>query len=106
MTLEIRPTDEPEHFGLYDGDNRIGVLHRGELTEDDVAEGEAPYWEFTVWSAMGTGKEWRGDADTLDEARERVREAHQEFLAERRELSQGRHPNAISVPMGGQKRRR
>ncbi|MGW6218354.1 hypothetical protein ACWF8U_00600 [Streptomyces olivaceus] len=106
MTLEIRPADEPERFDLYDGDDRIGEIRRGELTEEDVAEGESPYWEFTMWSVMGTGKEWRGDAGTLDEIKEYAREDHQEFVAERRELSKGTRRNTISVPMGGQNRRR
>ncbi|WP_329472783.1 hypothetical protein OIE75_29970 [Streptomyces sp. NBC_01723] len=102
MTLEIRPADEPERFDLYDGDDRIGEIRRGELTEEDTAEGEPPYWEFTIWSVMGTGKEWGGHSQSYDEVVEWAREEYEEFLAERRELSKGSATwTTSSIPMGG-----
>ncbi|MGW9399373.1 hypothetical protein [Streptomyces sp. NPDC055642] len=105
MTLDIRPTDKPDRFDLYDGDDRIGEISPGELTEEDVAADEDPYWEVVIWSAMGTGKEWRSDAPSIDGARDCASECYQEFAAERRELSRGSRPPTVSTPMGGQRRR-
>ena len=102
MSLENRPTDAPDRFDLNDADDRIGEIYPGELTEEDGAAGETPYWEFVVWSVLGTGKEWRGDSPTVDEAHECARVFYQEFLAERRELSKGsRTWTTGSIPMGG-----
>jgi hypothetical protein len=102
MTLEIRSTDDPERFDLFDGDDRIGEIHPEELSEREVADGEVPSWEFTIWSVMGTGKVWAGYAATLEEVQEYAREEYQEFLAERRELSKGsRIWTTGSIPMGG-----
>jgi hypothetical protein len=102
MTLEIRESGEPERYDIYDGDDRIGEIRRGELTDEDIAEGEAPYWEVTMWSAMGTGKEWSTYDDSFEEIKKSAREFYEEFLAERRELSKGsRIWTTGSIPMGG-----
>jgi hypothetical protein len=102
MTLEFRTTDEPDRFDLYDGDERIGVVHPEKLSDREVADGETPCWEFTIWSVMGTGKEWHGYADTFEEIQEYALEEYEGFRAERRELSKGsRTWTTGSIPMGG-----
>ncbi|MDR3079466.1 MAG: hypothetical protein LBV60_00805 [Streptomyces sp.] len=104
MTLEIRPTDVPDHFDLYEGDDKIGELWNEPLDEEGIALGEPPVWEATIWSLMGTGKEWRESAESLDEIKQYAQEAYEEFVAERRELNRGaRSGSMVSVPMGGQK---
>lgn len=106
MTLDIRSTDNPDRLDLFDGDERIGEIHPDELADWEVAEGTTPLWIITIWSAMGTGKEWDGSGDTLEEVKGYAPELYEEFRAERRELSKGSRPSTISTPMGGQRRRR
>lgn len=106
--LEIRSTDDPEHFDLYEGDEKIGEIKRGPLDEYDIAEGDVPYWEVTVWSAMGTRKEWSDNTEDLDEARQFAQELYMDFVKERRELNRpgpGPRVRVISTPTGGQRKR-
>ncbi|MGW0920053.1 hypothetical protein ACWD3J_13685 [Streptomyces sp. NPDC002755] len=105
MTLEIRPTDDPDRFSLHDGDDRIGEIRNVPLDEEGIALGEPPEWNVLLWSVMGTGKEWGGTTESRDEAEQYASELFEEFRAERRELSTGPRPRGISTPMGGQKRK-
>lgn len=107
MTLEIRPTDDDARFDLYDGDERMGEIRNVPLDEEGVALGEPPDWVATLWSQMGTGKTWSAEGESFDEAKRHAHELHEEFVAERRELSKGSRIWTVgSIPMGGQKRRR
>ncbi len=102
MTLEIRPTGDPDRFDLYDGDERMGEIRNVPLDEEGVALGEPPDWDVVLWSAMGTGKEWHADGESLDEVRQYAHQLYEQFAAERRELSKGsRIWTTGSVPMGG-----
>jgi hypothetical protein len=108
VSLEIRSTDDPEVFDLYEGDDRIGEIRRGFFSEEDIAEGEPPYWEATVWSLMGTAKEGHADDEDIDSVKRQVAELYEEFVTERRRLHQpgsGPRVRTISTPTGGQKRR-
>lgn len=110
MSLNIRSTEDCERFDLFEGDERIGEIARDELSEVELAEldeGEEPLWLATIWSATGTGATWSVETETYEEAAACVPELYEDFLAERRELSKGaRSGKTISVPMGGQPRRR
>lgn len=104
MTLEIRPTDDPKHFDLYDDivSEKFGEIYEVPLDEEGVALGESPDWHVLLWSVMGTGKEWIADAESVDQAKEYAHEMYEEFAAERRELSKGSQMwTTGSVPLGG-----
>jgi hypothetical protein len=102
MTVDIRSTGDPTRFEIYEGDEKIGEIE-GELPDpSDPADTDPPYWIARVWSQMGTGKEWTGDGESLDEVKVYAEEMHLEMTAERRELSGGARPWTISTPMGGQ----
>ena len=102
MTLEIRPTGNPAHFDLYDGDEKIGEIVNTPLDEEGIELGEPPIWGVTMWSLMGTGKEWDADETSYEAAEQAARVLYEEFCAERRELSRGARPWITgSVPMGG-----
>lgn len=108
MTLEIRPTEEPNHFDLYENDDKIGELHPEQLDEEGIALGETAWWNVIVWSLMGTGKEWSLTIENPDEAKEAAHGFYQEFVAERRRLNEpgpGPRVRVISTPTGGQKKR-
>lgn len=102
MTLDIRPTGDPNRFDLYDNDDRIGEI---EGDEDDASVDNPPYWSAEIWSQMGTGKTWTAGSESFDQIKAWVHEMYEEFVAERRELSKGARPRTISTPMGGQRRR-
>lgn len=105
MTLDIRPTADPNRFDLYEGDQVIGEI-TNEVDEEDGPDA-SPFWCAEVWSQMGTGKKWVADsASSLEEIKEWAGELYDEMAAERRELGRGARPPTISTPMGGQKRRR
>ncbi|CAL9666046.1 hypothetical protein SUDANB1_07217 [Streptomyces sp. enrichment culture] len=101
MTLDIRPTDDPEHFDLYEEDQKIGEI----VTDLDIEDGvlmSPPLWCAEIWSQMGTGKTFTADSESLDEVKQYARELYDEMAAERRELSKGsRIWTTGSVPMGG-----
>ncbi|WP_420032199.1 hypothetical protein ACN2WE_04895 [Streptomyces sp. cg28] len=102
MTLEFRPTGKPHCFDLFEEEEVIGEVAytAPELDDDD------PYWCVTIWSAMGTGREWHADwMESHEEAAEYAESLYRERVAERRELSKGARPPTISTPMGGQRRR-
>lgn len=102
MTLEIRPTGDPDRLKLYDGDEEMGEIRNVPLDAEGVALGESPDWQVELWSVMGTGKTWRADGESFDEVKRYAHELHQEFTAERRELSKGSRTGATnSIPMGG-----
>jgi hypothetical protein len=104
VTLEIRPTDDPNHFHLYDDvtGERIGELANPPDDDDDAPEDDPPYWTAEIWSQMGTGKTWNASSESFDEIKQYAREIYEEFAAERRELSKGsRIWTTGSVPMGG-----
>lgn len=101
MTLEIRTTDDPKRQTLHDGDEWIGEILE-DLDDEGIALGEDPIWSVTVWSVMGTGKQWHAEGESREDAEEGARELYEEFVAERRELSKGsRIWTTGSVPMGG-----
>jgi hypothetical protein len=104
MTLEIRPTDDPNRFDLYDdiSEDKIGEIICQPADENDPEDDGLPYWSVEIWSLMGTGKTWTGDPDDFEQAKQYAREMYEEFTAERRELSKGsRMWTTGSVPMGG-----
>ena len=102
MSLEIRETEAPNHFKLYDGEDWIGEIKNVPLDEEGVALGEPPIWDVEIWSIMGTGKTWSESGESLEEAKRYVQELYEEFAAERRELSKGsRMWTTGSVPLGG-----
>lgn len=104
MTLDIRATGNPDRFDLFDSDDRIGEIRPDELADWEIAEGTTPLWQVTIWSAMGTGREWHESGDTLEEAKGHAPDLYEEFLAERRELSKGSsNGRTTSVAMGGQR---
>lgn len=106
MTLDIRATDDPNRFDLYEGDQIIGEIVNEVTDENGVVVDDEPWWRAEVWSQMGTGKHWDADgASSLDEIKEWARELYDEMVAERRELRKGSRPPTISTPMGGQRRR-
>lgn len=107
MSLEIRPTETPQRFDLFEHDERIGEI-KFAPSFDEYGWTVPDQWEVEVWSLMGTGKTWKDSLDTLEEASEEARSFYTEFVAERRRVnSPGRGPAArvISVPMGGQRRK-
>lgn len=99
MALEFRPTNKPHSFDLYEGDEMAGELEYCPPEDDD----DEPRWFITVWSAMGTGKDWQSDSATShEEAAEHAREMYEERDTERRELKKaGRIWTSGSIPMGG-----
>jgi len=106
MTLDIRPTEDPHRFRLYEGDDWIGEIVNEVTDEDGVVVGDEPFWCAQVWSQMGTGKTWSADSgSSLDEIKEWAHELYEEMVAERRELRKGSRPPTISTPMGGQRRK-
>lgn len=106
MALDIRPTDDPNRFDLYEGDQVIGEITNEPDIEDGVVVNEGPFWWAEVWSQMGTRKKWdAGSTSSFDEVKEWAQELYEEMVAERRELSKGSRPPTISTPMGGQRRR-
>jgi hypothetical protein len=101
VTLDIRPTGDPDRFDLYDGDDKIGELVNEPEEDVDPAD-DPPYWTAELWSQMGTGKKWQAGGEDFDEVKRFVYEMYEEFAAERRELSKGsRIRTTGSVPMGG-----
>lgn len=100
MTLDIRPAAKPKRFDLYEGDDKIGEI-RYEPPEGDFPE----VWEVDVWNLWNANDSWGDLADTLEEAFEDARACYKQFVAKRCESS-GPSVRAISVPTGGQKRRR
>lgn len=105
MGLDIRETDDPNHFELYEADEKIGEIICDSPDQNDPTDTAPPYWSAEVWSQMGTGKTWTADGESFDEIKRYVHEIHEEMVAERRELSKGARPRTISIPMGGQRRR-
>lgn len=105
MTLDIRPTDDPNRFDLHEEDQKIGEIVNELDIEDGVVVDGAPYWCAEVWSQMGTGRAWSGSSESFDEIKEWARELYGEMVAERRELNRGARPRTVSTPMGGQRRR-
>ena len=106
MTLDIRPTDDPNRFDLYEGDQIIGEMVNEVTDENGVVVEDEPYWRAEVWSQMGTRKTWdTREASSLEEIKEWARGLYDEMVAERRELRRGSRPPTISTPMGGQRRR-
>lgn len=103
MTLEIRPTSEPDDYDLYENGEKIGELGSGASEDDD--DEFPPLWSATIWSQMGTGKEWSAQGFSFDEVKEGALRIYEDFVAERRELRKGSRPPTINVPMGGQRRR-
>ena len=102
MTLDIRATDDPDRFGLHDGDDKIGEIRNEPLDEEGIELGEPPDWTVLIWSVMGTGKEWRAGGESYDEVEGYALELYEEFAAERRELSKGsRIWTTGGIPMGG-----
>lgn len=102
MTLEIRPTDVPYRFDLYEEDEKIGEIVDEPGDEDDAPEDEPPFWTAQIWSAMGTRKTWTADSEDFDEIKQYAHELYEDFRAERRELSKGsRIWTTGSIPMGG-----
>lgn len=105
MTLDIRPTNNPNRFRLYEGEDWIGEVVNEIEDENGAVHDDDPYWCAKVWSQMGTGKTWSAEgASSPEEIKEWARELYDEMVAERRELSKGR-PRTISTPMGGQRRK-
>lgn len=107
MPLEIRPTDKPEKFDLYDETGRIGEIVYVPEAEQGVVDPGG--WDVTLWSMTGSGKEWTEAVDTLEEAKKSAHYLHSELVTERRAANQpgpGPRPTTISTPMGGQQRRR
>jgi len=103
MALELREGRRPRSLDLFEGDERIGEI-RYHAPEQD---GDEEFWTVSLWSLMGTGKEWAGDPDDFKEAVEYAHRLYEEgFVAERHELSR---PVAglrvISTPTGGHRRR-
>ncbi|MBL3664562.1 hypothetical protein JL475_00680 [Streptomyces sp. M2CJ-2] len=106
MTLDIRPTADPDHFDLYEDDQKIGeIVNHPDEEEDGTIIEDAPYWHAQVWSQMGTGKTFEGESESFDEVKQYAHEVYEEMAAERRELRKGSRPRTISTPMGGQRRR-
>ena len=105
ITLDIRPTGDPNRFDLYEGDEKIGEIINEPDIEDGVVVDDTPFWSAEVWSQMGTGKTWEGSSESFDEAKVYAQEMYNEMVGERRELSKGGRPRTISTPMGGQRRR-
>lgn len=109
MTLEIRATDNPQHFDLFDATGRLGEIAYVPETEPDAWGGVDPAcWRTTLWSMTGSGKEWGDEAPTLEEAKEIAHTEYPELVAERREANKpgpGPRPTTVSTPMGGQRRR-
>jgi hypothetical protein len=109
VTLDIRPTDDPDRFDLYENDDRIGEIVNEPLDEEGVALGEPPFWTLQLWSLMGTRKEWHANGESLDEVKQYAHEMYKEFVAERRQVNQpgpGPRVRLISTPTGGQRRPR
>lgn len=106
MALDIRPTDDPNRFDLYEGDQIIGEIVNEVTDEDGVVVDDEPFWCAEVWSQMGTGKKWAADSgSSLEEIKEWAHELYDEMTAERRDLKKGSRPPTISTPTGGQRRR-
>jgi len=102
VTLDIRPTGDPNRFDLYDADAKIGEILCDPPDENDPTDTEPPYWSAELWSQMGTGKEWSATGESYDEVEGYALELYDEFAAERRELSKGSHIwTTGSIPMGG-----
>lgn len=102
MTLDIRITDDPHHFDLYDADDKIGEILCDPPDADDPTDIYPPYWSAELWSQMGTGKEWSATGESFDEVKRYAHELYEQFAAERRDLSKGsRIWTTGSVPMGG-----
>ncbi|MFC8065556.1 hypothetical protein [Streptomyces sp. NPDC057293] len=108
MTFCIRSTDDPNHFDLFEDEQKVGELVNHPDREEDgtIIEGSPEYWYFEVWSQMGTGRTFSGEAESFEEAKHYTQVAYEDMSAERRELRKGSRPPMISTPMGGQKRRR
>jgi len=101
MTLEIRPTDNPERFDLYEEDQKIGEITEDLDIEDGVRMGPS-LWCAEVWSQMGTGKTFYAESRSFEEIKQYAHEVYDEMAAERRELSKGfRIWTTGSIPMGG-----
>lgn len=105
MTLDIRPTGDPNHFDLYEGDERVGEITCDPPDPNDPTDTDPPYWAVEVWTQMGTGKTWGGGSESFDEIKQYAHEMYKQMVAERRELSKGARSSIISIPMGGQRRR-
>ncbi|GLP64354.1 hypothetical protein TUSST3_09740 [Streptomyces sp. TUS-ST3] len=105
MALEVRPTDDPNRFHLYEEDQIIGEIVNEPDIEDGVLVDDTPYWCAEVWSQMGTGRKWTADGEDFDEVKGWAHELYDDMAAERRELRKGSRPPTISTPMGGQRRR-
>lgn len=101
MPLEFRPSQQSDIYHLYDGCDHIGVLeyHAPEY-EDDVE-----FWAIEIWSLTDT-KTWSTDgAESHEQAFQWTRELYEEYVLYR-DAPSGPSVNAISMPMGGQRRRR
>ncbi|MEV4041394.1 hypothetical protein [Streptomyces sp. NPDC049744] len=106
MTLDIRATSDPNHFDLYEGEEKVGELvSYPDTDEDGTVHEDSPWWHGEVWSQMGTGRTFNGDTQSFEEAKQYAHEMYEEMVAERRELSKGSRPRTISTPMGGQRRK-
>lgn len=107
MTLEIRPTDSPESFDLFDETGKVGeivfVPEHEEYGGTNLAS-----WEVALWSMTGSGSAWLDGGDTLAKAEELAQSLYPELVAERRRVNSpgpGPRVRVISTPMGGQRRR-
>ncbi|MFB7605308.1 hypothetical protein [Streptomyces gardneri] len=103
MSIELRAGDCSKSLDLYEGENHIGEI-RYHAPEQD---GDEEFWTVSLWSLMGTGKEWNADPDDFKEAVEYAHRLYEEgFVAERRELTRPvSGVRVVSTPTGGQRRR-
>ncbi|MFE5368233.1 hypothetical protein [Streptomyces mirabilis] len=102
MTLDIRPTGDPNHFDLYEDEEKIGEITNPPDVEDGIAYEADRQWWLEIWTQMGTGKTWEANHESFEQVKQYAHELYEEFVAERRELSKGsRIWTTGSIPMGG-----
>lgn len=107
MSLEIRATDDPKSFDLYEDEDgeRIGEITY-EAPAVEFGELNPECWHMALWSLTGSGKTWGSTEYSIEEAKEAALAEYPDLVAERRELSKpdGPRPRGISIPHGGQPR--
>ncbi len=82
MTLEIRPTGDPNEFDIYENGERIGEIGCAPPDPDDPADTDPPLWTAIIWSAMGSGKTWSVDGESYEQIEQYAREIYEEFAAD------------------------
>lgn len=101
MGFELRATDDPQRFDIVDGHGRIGKVWRGGTGE----EGTREEWFALIQRARPWAFDWVSEPQASAAAAVReARTMYRWLLKERRQVAPW--CRAVSIPMGGQSRRR